>query len=38
VNDGKEVQQISILQLAKGKTLADCAAAMQANKPAPLAV
>jgi uncharacterized cupredoxin-like copper-binding protein len=38
VNDGKEVHQISILQLAKGKTLADYAAAMKANKPAPWAV
>ena len=38
VNDGKEVHQISILQLAKGKTMADYAAAMKANKPAPWAV
>jgi hypothetical protein len=38
VNDGKEVHQISILQLAKGKTLVDYAAAMKANKPAPWAV
>jgi len=38
VNDGKETHQISILQLAKGKTLADYAAAMKANKPAPWAV
>jgi len=38
VNDGKEVHQISILQLAKGKTLADYAAAMKANKPAPWAI
>ena len=38
VNDGKEPHQISILQLAKGKTLADYAAAMKANKPAPWAV
>ena len=38
VNDGKEVHQISILQLAEGKTLADYAAAMKANKPAPWAI
>jgi hypothetical protein len=38
VNDGKEVHQISILQLAKGKTLVDYAAAMKASKPAPWAV
>jgi hypothetical protein len=38
VNDGKEVHQISILQLAKGKTLADYAAALKANQPAPWAV
>ena len=38
VNDGKEVHQISIFQLAKGKTLVDFAAAMKANKPAPWAV
>ena len=38
VNDGKEVHQISILQLAKGKTLADYVTAMKANKPAPWAV
>ena len=37
VNDGKEVHQISILQLAKGKTLADYAAAMKAGKPTPWA-
>lgn len=38
VNDGKEVHQISILQLAKGKTLADYVAAMKANRPTPWAV
>jgi plastocyanin len=37
VNDGKEVHQISILKLANGKTLADYAAAMKANQPAPWA-
>ena len=37
MNDGKEVHQISILQLAKGKTIADYAAAMKAGKPAPWA-
>ena len=38
VNDGKEPHQISILQLAEGKTLVDYAAAMKAGKPAPWAV
>lgn len=38
VNDGKEIHQISILRLAKGKTLADYASAMKANKPTPWAV
>jgi uncharacterized cupredoxin-like copper-binding protein len=38
VNDGKEVHQISILQLAKGKTLADYVEAIKANKPTPWAV
>jgi hypothetical protein len=37
VNEGKEVHQISILLLAKGKTVADYAAAMKAGKPAPWA-
>ncbi|MDQ6872539.1 MAG: hypothetical protein M3037_11135 [Gemmatimonadota bacterium] len=37
VNDGKEIHQMSILQLAKGKTLADYAAALKANKPTPWA-
>lgn len=38
VNDGKEIHQISILELKDGKTLADYAAAMKANQPAPWAV
>jgi hypothetical protein len=38
VNDGKEVHQISIIQLAKGKTVAEYVAAVKANKPAPWAV
>jgi plastocyanin len=38
VNDGKEIHQISIIQLAKGKTLSEYAAAMKANKPTPWAV
>ena len=38
VNDGKEAHQISILQLAKGKTVSDYVAAMKAGKPAPWAV
>lgn len=37
VNDGKEIHQISIIQLAKGKTLGDYAAALKANKPTPWA-
>jgi plastocyanin len=37
VNDGKEIHQISILKLTNGKTMADYAAAMRANKPAPWA-
>ena len=38
VNDGKEIHQISIVQLAKGKTLADFVAAVKANQPTPWAV
>jgi hypothetical protein len=38
VNDGKQIHQISILRLAKGKTLNDYAAAIKAGKPAPWAV
>jgi hypothetical protein len=38
VNDGKEPHQISIVQLAKGKTLADFVAAAKANQPTPWAV
>ena len=38
VNDGKEPHQISIVQLEKGKTLADFVAAAKANKPTPWAV
>jgi hypothetical protein len=38
VNDGKEPHQISIVQLAKGKTLADFVAAAKANQPIPWAV
>lgn len=37
VNDGKEIHQISIVKLTNGKTMADYAAAMKANKPAPWA-
>jgi hypothetical protein len=37
VNDGKEPHQISIVQLANGKTMADFIAAVQANKPTPWA-
>src|SRR5438270_10786137 len=38
VNDGKEPHQISIVQLEKGKTLADFVAAAKSNKPTPWAV
>jgi len=38
VNDGKEPHQISIVRLAKGKTLADFLAAAKANQPTPWAV
>ncbi|AHG93237.1 hypothetical protein J421_5702 (plasmid) [Gemmatirosa kalamazoonensis] len=38
VNDGREVHQISILELTNGKTLADYAAAIKANRPTPWAV
>jgi plastocyanin len=38
VNDGKEPHQISIVQLAKGKTLADFVAAAKAMQPTPWAV
>ena len=37
VNDGKEIHQISIVQLKEGKTLADYGAALKANKPTPWA-
>jgi len=38
VNDGKEPHQISIVQLAKGKTLADFVAAAKAQQPMPWAI
>jgi len=38
VNDGKEIHQISILELMDGKTLADYTAAIKANQPTPWAV
>jgi len=38
VNDGKEPHQISIVQLEKGKTLADFVAAAKAAKPTPWAI
>jgi len=38
VNDGKEPHQISIVQLARGKTMADFVAAAKANQPTPWAV
>ena len=38
VNDGKEVHQISILELTNGKTLSDYAAAIRANQPTPWAI
>jgi uncharacterized cupredoxin-like copper-binding protein len=38
VNDGKEVHQVSILELTDGKTLADYAAAIRANQPTPWAI
>lgn len=38
VNDGREPHQISIVQLAKGKTLTDFVAAAKANQPTPWAI
>lgn len=38
VNDGREIHQISIVQLTQGKTLAEYADAIKANRPTPWAV
>ena len=38
VNDGREVHQISILELTEGKTLAEYMAAIKANQPTPWAI
>ena len=38
MNDGREIHQISIVQLTQGKTLAEYAAAIKANQPTPWAV
>src|SRR5947209_19653777 len=38
VNDGKEIHQISIVQLTQGKTMAEYVAAIKANQPTPWAI